>query len=336
MADFKTGHFESYRFTATIHLGAIQQDIPKDTVVEFDGSTMKWAGRDYAVPQLRAGINAGWLVEAADQVSTYKPRPAGVRVRPAQAAGENRGEEMHMEQASEEEEVVSTVAQSQERRDKINEKVLTMNPRQATHNPVVTQQPKALPVDSLPESTQTPVTSSEEIPTEIEYTKPSPPPTPTTEPVAKEGRQMKVLTSEDQEAETVGRIKTPAKQRTVIDDGSKVAREVSRLDNSLSRVERVASENSQSITEPGPHGTTGDVSEVRSGDELSELLPDAATPTSSPLVWDRKVHWKTRVQKAVAEYGDNPVAMRQILAQETPNVAKHMRSQLSRAGKSID
>ena len=99
--EFKPGEFRKFRTTSNIHLGEISKDIPENTIVEYDGQILKWAGQDFSLPSLRAGIKIGWLVPAEDNVTHYVPQPANVRVRPATSAGDDRGEPMQMERASE-------------------------------------------------------------------------------------------------------------------------------------------------------------------------------------------------------------------------------------------
>jgi len=358
MSDFETGTFKPYRFTSKVHLGAVQQDVPEGTVVEFDGSVMRWGGQTYTVPQLQAGIRAGWLVPAEDQTSTYRPQPAGVRVRPAQSAGNERGEPMQMEEASEEEQIVGSVDKFKNHQDEAREAAAITPPRpdpaQATTK-TAPPLPVDAPIEDAPyapgeEATSTPVpekatmTVSEEPPTEVEYQTPAPPPAPATEPqTTKVGRQMEVIsdTAENEDAEPVANIRTPAKQKTLITDSSAAAHEVSKLDNKPPpKAEKITKAGSQDIKATGPDGATGDVSEAKAGDDLTDILPDAAsTPAPEPtpqINWDTKAHWRSRVQKAVNEHGDNPAAIRQILSQESPNVAKHIRSMLAREGKQVE
>ena len=160
---------------------------------------------------------------------------------------------------------------------------------------------------------------------------------------------MEVISDDasNQESEMVATIKTPAKQKTLLTDSSAAAAAISKLENSPPpKVQKVAQteesaapEPTEDIKTPGPGGATGDVSEAQAGDDLTDIMPDAAAttvPTPVNLKWDRSVHWRSRVQKAVSEYSDNPAALRQILSQETPNVAKHIRSELARAGKTVE
>jgi len=367
MADFETGVFKPYRFTSKVHLGSIQQDIPEGTIIEYDGSTMRWAEQTYTIPQLQAGIRAGWLVPAADTTSIYRPQPAGVRVRPAQSAGQDRGEPMQMEEASEEEQVVGTVDGARERRDAAQKAGAVQVQRPVA--PAPAPAPVAAPFEDAPdvmdvEMDATPVpetatvTVSEPVPVEIDYQTPAPPPAPVTTPqTTNVGRKMEVISDSagNEGAEPVARIMTPAKQRTVVTDSSAAAHAVSQLDNKPPpKPQKIANAAApvpetplapaprapQDIKTPGPGGATGDVSVARTGDDLADLLPDAASsplpPPTPNINWDRNIHWRSRVQKAIQEFGDSPAALRQILSQETPNVAKHIRSELARAGKQVE
>ena len=77
------GTFRSFRATVRFHLGKIQQDVMKDDVVEFDGTTLKLGGNTHALPELRSAIKAGWLTPVDSSVGDYVPQSANVKVRPA-------------------------------------------------------------------------------------------------------------------------------------------------------------------------------------------------------------------------------------------------------------
>ena len=85
MAEFQlvAGNFHSFRATVRFHLGKIQQDVHKDDVVEFDGTTLKLGGVSHALPELRSAIKAGWLSPVASSVADYVPQSANVKVRAA-------------------------------------------------------------------------------------------------------------------------------------------------------------------------------------------------------------------------------------------------------------
>lgn len=104
------------------------------------------------------------------------------------------------------------------------------------------------------------------------------------------------------------------------------------------------------IDDIGPNGTTGDVEEAASGDDLSELLPDAAVaghrvaaqravpvpPKKSESEeiqeivdnWSTKRRWEQRVEEAVEFYGEWPEALEAICGIEAPPVVKKIRERL--------
>jgi hypothetical protein len=93
-------------------------------------------------------------------------------------------------------------------------------------------------------------------------------------------------------------------------------------------------------------GATGDVQEMIAGDDLTDLLPDAVVAGAPPkpkaaksdsngFSWDKGLHWTKRVKLAIESYGDQPDAIKKILAVETPSVAKRIQSGLLQAGKTI-
>jgi len=109
--DFSKGDFRAYRATTKIHLGKIERDIFEGDIIEFDGHTLKHGGEEFALSTVRGAISAGWFVDSTDNVSKYIPQKAGIKIRPAQAADiRNRGEEMEVVEASDEERVVGTLA----------------------------------------------------------------------------------------------------------------------------------------------------------------------------------------------------------------------------------
>lgn len=85
MADLQlvTGTFRKFRATVRFHLGKIQQDVIKDDVVEFDGTTLKLGGVPHALPELRSAVKAGWLTPVESSVGDYVPQSANVKVRAA-------------------------------------------------------------------------------------------------------------------------------------------------------------------------------------------------------------------------------------------------------------
>ena len=59
--EFVRGTFQKLEAQNTIHLGRLEKNLSKGDIVEFDGYTLKFAGRDTTMPELKAGIKRGWL-----------------------------------------------------------------------------------------------------------------------------------------------------------------------------------------------------------------------------------------------------------------------------------
>lgn len=59
---FTRGNFITLRAAKKVHLGAVELDVYEGDQLEYDGQTLKFGGREYNVPNLRAGIRAGWFV----------------------------------------------------------------------------------------------------------------------------------------------------------------------------------------------------------------------------------------------------------------------------------
>jgi len=79
---FKTGDFQAFTATRSFALGNFNVRIEKGTELEFDGSTVKYAGADYSFPQLRGAISAAWIVltDSYDSADPEYGRPASAKI----------------------------------------------------------------------------------------------------------------------------------------------------------------------------------------------------------------------------------------------------------------
>lgn len=123
---------------------------------------------------------------------------------------------------------------------------------------------------------------------------------------------------EPQEATPVGKIKTQAKTRTNLADSSAVNKELKRLEKPVPRadIKKIA---------------TGDVETAISGEKLEELLPNAEVikpNLDTTPEWDMKVHWRSRVKKAVALHTTDTDKFNKIFEMETKAVQKHITNAL--------
>lgn len=294
--DFQAGHFKPYRATTKVHLGQIETDIFEGDVVEFDGQTLKYGGQDFAVPTVRGAIKIGWLVPADDNVSQYIPQPAGVRVKPAQSTGNERGEAVEMGHASEEEAVAGSLEGYTDKRTMAATAAVKQTgtrPKKAAERAAAVQADEEADRGSF--------------------------------------RTMPVVADDgvDQEAVAVATIRTPAKQTTTLTDASQAASAVRRLDNAPPpKAAKLATKSKAEAT--------GDVQETLVGDDLEDILPDAASSgVPKPKVpadfdWDTTQHWRKRVSLAVTKYADQPAVINHIMELETASVRKHLRTALAR------
>ena len=127
---------------------------------------------------------------------------------------------------------------------------------------------------------------------------------------------------EDQEAVSVGTIKTQAKQKVNLADTQAVQKELARLEKPLPKpvLKKVA---------------TGDVEKPIVAEKLTELLPDAAKPEtateeSAELDWDKKLHYTKRVKLAVELATTNPDKFAQVMEIETASVKKRINDALNK------
>jgi hypothetical protein len=104
--DFKRGEFQTFRATTTVHLGKLGKDLQEGDVIEFDGQTVRMGGETHQVSTLKAAIKVDWLVPIADTTTNYRPKPSGIRVRPAQDASQKPDERIDLETVNDEERVV--------------------------------------------------------------------------------------------------------------------------------------------------------------------------------------------------------------------------------------
>lgn len=130
---------------------------------------------------------------------------------------------------------------------------------------------------------------------------------------------------EEQEAVSVGTIKTQAKQKVNLADTQAVQKELARLEKPLPKA------NIKKVAKPV---ATGDVQEAIGGEELTDLLPNAAVPEtpvqeSSELDWDKKLHYTKRVKLAVELATTNPDKFAQVMEIETASVKKRINDALN-------
>lgn len=74
---FKKGTFVQLKANSTIHLGRLERNIYEGDVVEFDGFSLKFAGQQTDMPELKAGLKRGWLsLVETQEAPVVKEAPA--------------------------------------------------------------------------------------------------------------------------------------------------------------------------------------------------------------------------------------------------------------------
>ena len=338
---FEKGVFRQYKVvgSAGLHIGAHELTLPESAVVDFDGSTLKYGGEAYTTPAVRGAIKAGWLVPAADSISHYIPKPAGVRVKAAQSTGTER-EDVEVGTATEEERVVGDLEGQQEKRQKAAAKAM------ATKGvvPEATVTKGDTPVAEAGEGdvvAKVGETLAEKFPTVVDEGAEG----VVVGQATKEGAGAEKAPPASQEGTPVGGVQFSSPKQGPIDmsDSAQVSEAKaatqgeSKLLGKPAPPERV--KGAEDIKEPGPGGATGDATEATVGDDLTDLLPDAVStgkpeptqtgPSADNFEWSTKGQWKARVKTAL-QHADNPDVMRKILAAETPAVRGHIEKALER------
>lgn len=75
---WRRGQFYTFRAVRTVHLGAIDVNVNEGDEFDYDGQSLRFGGAEHNVPNLRAGIRAGWFVSDVElpRVASTAPAPA--------------------------------------------------------------------------------------------------------------------------------------------------------------------------------------------------------------------------------------------------------------------
>jgi len=361
MSEFMTGTFVAYKARTKIHLGKVQKDLNQNEVVQFDGVTLKFQGQEIAYPEFNAALKAGWFIPVGEEMTELLPVAAGVKVRPAQGQDPaKKPNSMSVDTVTDDERVVGSVKKeappvspskviveedryvgfaTKAAREKAEgaqfeaQAQVNVTPPPVSVKPVTPAQAYREKVASVPKADEVKVSATPQFhePTvTVSMSEPLPVELP------------------DSVGRTVGKIRTPAKQATVVSDSSSAMRETSRLDNSpppkAIGLEAKPKPPVTTRADLSYESATGDVVSPRASDTLEGLLPNAARPPEvtrvivassgdnppvvqeeSDFIWEMKVrHWKTRVKEAIDMYSDNPGILARIKAVEPLMVWKNI------------
>jgi len=84
---FTKGNFITFTAAKRVHLGAVEVDVYEGDSFEYDGQTLRLGGKEYNVPNVRAGIRAGWFTAdaSAPRVASTTPQHTPNLRKPVQA-----------------------------------------------------------------------------------------------------------------------------------------------------------------------------------------------------------------------------------------------------------
>lgn len=311
--EFVRGKFQTLEAQTTVHLGRLEKNLMKGDLIEFDGYTLKFAGSETPMPELKAGIKRGWLVLFE---GVAEPAPAPEAQEPAPAK-----KEMKVETVYDEERAVAEVKKTSSDVT-ISDKI---EPTEKKFPLVVeSQDDDMIAVSKVESKSGASVTSASSAET------------------ADGG------IAESQGAESVGKIKikTASKQKTVISDGSQASSEISRLENMSreavaseeSAVEDISTEVEEAEVAPAPASDVEEAAQILSavdgdvnpaqgavtvGEDTSKVK---ALPVG--IDWDMAPHWTKRVNTALELYRDHPEILDAIMEVESKGVVNGIKKGL--------
>ncbi len=331
--EFVRGNYQTLEAQTTVHLGRLERNLTKGDIVEFDGYTLKFSGKETPMPELKAGIKRGWLKLSEGTASASVEKEASA---PAPAK-----KEMKVETVYDEERAVAEVSKTASKNDvTISDKI---EPTTKKFPLVVeSQDDDMIPVSKVETKSGATINS------------------------ASSAETSDGGIAESQGAESVGKIKikTASKQKTVISDGSQASSEISRLEN-LQR-EAVASE--EAVEPPVEEDQElsdlldEDVEELTVDEEVVEpeiSLADEQAKEASQILsavdgevqptqgavtvgednskikslpvgvdWDMSPHWRKRASLALELYKGHPEILEAIMEVESDGVVKAIKKGL--------
>lgn len=342
---FTPGQFVSLRATTTFHLGAIETDITKGDVVEYDGTTLKLGDARHHIAAIFGAVKAGWLVPLSDTTTTYRPRSSHVNVRPATTASRDRGDVIDVRTVHEEDRDLGTLKTVRDRGDGIVRKRMSVLAEDASSEGVAVgkvNRPTHAKATLTPENAM-------RIAQEVHRID---------DPKGTSGRIVTPLTTEarviqggDDVADLLGGDEVvvaklpPVRTGASLGEGDRPhltdSEKEERDEEAASRVEaarrarRMAAE--ASAAKVGVELAPAKTAEPSSGEAEDVFPADLAQKVQfvraviPNFEWDMSRHWRARVADAVKRYGKNPLYLNGILSVETETVKAHVVNGLSKA-----
>lgn len=298
MVDYQRGHFVQYRATTDIHL--LERVMKTDEECEFDGMELRWEGDKYTLPAMKGAVKDGWLVPADDTESTYVPKPADIKVGPADAAGADRDSRMRLETAIEDEQLVGSVeasrAKTEASQTKPAKRAGQRAPKAKRKAPAEPKARKKFPVERHESQEAVPIAK-----------------------LSNPARSSPVLKDPSAVQREINRL-----------DNAQ--------GNSPVKVERIAKARAEVRRKKVASGDveeaiTGDTLPDLLPEALSTEKPPPGVRSDKDFTWDIRRPWRSRLKDALLLAESNPGAFKQVLKVETVKMKHHIRTALAKKAK---
>jgi hypothetical protein len=238
---YTTGVFQNLRVKIGFHLGRLALDLKKDTIIQFDGTTLKMEGVSHVYPELRAAVRADWLCLEGANVEEYLAKSANVKVRGAKGGKSVsplpvEKDESFVAAATKKSSVVTTDGVRMETKAFNAGLVRDTEGDGRTVGPAIRPKVAASALGSSVPSSEGVAVGQVRSSVKTSFTLDGSTTMQVDEDGGIRGIKPKVVNSpvavEAQEAVVIGGVKSPTKRKATVDNSGDAAREVHKLDGS--------------------------------------------------------------------------------------------------------
>jgi len=334
---FESGKFVALKARTKFHLGSIEKDINQGDVIYFDGEVAKIGGKEHNLQQIGAAVRAGWLVPADSSAASepYRPQPAKMDVRPAQATDRDRGAPREVRTVHDEERDLGNLKTVRDRGDGVVRREVQGEDASSDGVPVGKLKRAAVQKTVLTAENATRV--AQEI-NKIDNVQGTTDRLAVPVKVAATGdvQEARVADALDEllgDSVTSSEVPAPGpagegnSPHLTVDEKAQRAAAAAEAARKARKAQVEASE----APAPTP-------AEAPPAGEVEEQVDFATLAAKVALVravipkfeWDLTRPWKVRVAEAIKTYGKNPLYLNGILSVETETVKKHIAAALAR------
>ena len=359
---FVKGEFVTYRALTKVHLGKLGTDVWEGDEIEFDGSTVRYAGEEHSLGTLRGAIEAGWFAHVDDNVSKYVPKREKIQLHEAKHCDNKVLIDADFVEISEEEREVGSWTKPNAKTKAAEQSSTNRHTAKSAESEDVKMlkeqlaQMQAMMMTMMGAMGKT-ANSAKKAPVQVDDDE---------EDAEVEGDDevefeddSEGIDSNGQEYTTVARIKTPTSGTIRMDDPRSVQKARDRDHNTVTRAEVVRKPlgKQASAVRLSVYAATGDVQEAVEGENLEDMMPNVVsskkplskvtsseeqaptdvnavffitTSTGVKMPWNKRSHWKSRIRTAIERFGDDPKTLRAIAAIEDPGVKKEILAHLGK------